>query len=206
MKISYTHITSHHSSREGGRIHGLALHTTEGFDHVSGKPPADLVQLGEIFDGEEASAHFGVDELGKFARYVEDRDKAWTQCNFNPVMLSLEQVAFSAYSKAQWFQRHDQLHGAAEFLVYGHINYGVPLRKGEVSGGGITQDGVFQHKDLGIIGCGHSDCGTDYPEGYVILLARFFIAHRLHPTAPHTLRLRREINNIRRVHGVKEIA
>lgn len=203
MKISYTHITDHHSSREGGRIHGLVLHTTEGSDNPKGNQ--DLIQLGSIFDNEEASAHFGVNVAGKFARYVEDRDKAWTQCNFNPVMLSLEQIGFAEFSKREWFKRHDQLHGAAEFLAYGHVNYGVPLRKGAVSGGGITRDGVFQHKDLGLIGCGHSDCGDGYPEGYVILLARFYIAHRLHPKAPHTLRLRREINNIRKHYGLREI-
>jgi len=82
----------------------------------------------------------------------------------------------------------------------------VPLEKGEVSGSAITRAGVFQHKDLGISGSGHSDCGDGYPEGYVILLAKFFIAHKLHPTAPHTKRLAKEINNIRHHYGVKEIA
>jgi hypothetical protein len=120
-------------------------------------------------------------------------------------MLSLEQIGFAEFPKSEWFKRHDQLHGAAEFLTYGHVNYGVPLRKGAVSGGGITRDGVFQHRDLGLIGCGHSDCGDGYPEGYVILLARFYVAHKLHPRAPYALRLRKEINNIRRHYGVKEI-
>lgn len=205
MKIAYTHLTDHQSSREGARIHGLVLHTTEGHDAVHGRPPEDLVELGEVFDGEEASAHVGVDEDGKFGRYVEDSAKAWAVCNFNSVTLSLEQIGFAAFSKADWFKRHDQLHGAAEFLAYGHIHYGVPLEKGEVSGSAITRAGVFQHKDLGISGSGHTDCGDGYPEGYVILLAKYFIAHKLHAKAPHTLALAKSINNIRKHNGVKEL-
>lgn len=201
MDVDYTHITSHRSSREGARIHGLVLHTTEGSDHPDGD--ADLVQLGSIFDGEEASANYGVNVKGKFGLYVPDADKAWAQCNFNQVMLSLEQIAFAAYSEAQWFQeRHAQLHGAAEFLVYGHTHYGVPLQKGQVSGSAITVPGIFQHKDLGISGSGHTDCGPGYPQGYVTLLAQYFIADKLHPSAPHTNHLRKKINDIRKVHHV----
>jgi hypothetical protein len=201
MDIDYTHITKHQSSREGARIHGLVLHTTEGSDNPSDM--ADLKQLGSIFDGEEASAHIGVNVAGKFGRYVEDAAKAWAVCNFNSITLSLEQIAFAAYSKEEWYKhRHNQLHGAAEFLAYGHTHYGVPLEKGACSGSSITRAGVFQHKDLGISGSGHSDCGDGYPEGYVILLGKFFIAHKLHATAPHTERLRKEINNIRKHHGI----
>lgn len=204
MKISYTHITPHQSSREGARIHGLVLHTTEGSDNPS--KHADLIQLGSIFDGEEASAHIGVNVAGVFGRYVEDAAKAWAVCEFNSVTLSLEQIAFAAYHKKDWFNgRHAQLHGAAEFLAYGHIHYGVPLEKGACSGSSITRAGVFQHKDLGIMGSGHSDCGDGYPEGYVILMAKYFIAYKLHSKSPHTEKLKKEINNIRRQYGLKEI-
>jgi hypothetical protein len=206
VDIDYTHITSHQSSREGARIHGLVLHTTEGSDNPHGDPPQDLVTLGSIFDGEEASAHLGVNVIGKFGRYVPDSAKAWAVCNANPQTLSLEQVAFAHYSHDEWMRhRHQQLHGAAEFLVYGHIHYGVPLQKGECSGATITRPGVFQHKDFGIAGCGHSDCGPGYPEGYVIMLAQYFIAHKLHPHSPHAEHLRRKINHIREHYGIKLI-
>lgn len=203
MKIDVEHITDHQSSREGARIHGLVLHTTEGSDAPDGD--ADLKALGSLFDNEEASAHLGVNVRGRFGRYVSDDRKAWAVCNFNSVTLSLEQIAFAAFSKETWYHRHDQLHGAAEFLAYGHIHYGVPLEKGEAANGAIVRAGVFQHKDLGISGSGHVDCGEDYPEGYVILLAKFFIAHKLHPTAPHTKALAKHINGIRRQHHVKLI-
>lgn len=190
MKAQKMLLHNHFSSREGGRIHLLVLHTTEGSGTLDG--------LRKIFEGEEASSHYGVDADGKIAQYVRDSDKAWTQCNYNPVSLSLEQIAFAAFTTREWFtERHEQLKGAASFLTYGHIQHGVPLRKGEVANGGIVRDGVVQHKDLGLIGCGHSDCGPGYPIDYVILLARFYVARKLHPTAPHTLRLKKEVNNIR---------
>jgi len=195
MKAESMLLDRHFSSREGGRVHLLVLHTTEG--------AGSLEELRSIFEGEEASSHYGIDAAGRIAQFVRDQDKAWTQCNFNPVCLSAEQVAFAEFSRAHWFrERHAQLEGSAIWLAYGHIQYGVPLRPGKVEGGGIVHDGVVQHSDLGLIGCGHSDCGDGYPEGYVILLARYYIAHHLHPKAPYTLRLVREINNIRQHHGV----
>lgn len=200
MKISVTDISPKQSSREGARIHGLVLHTTEGSDHPDGD--ADLKGLGELFHNEDASANYGVNVRGRFGLYVPDSAKAWAQCNFNQVMLSLEQIGFAAFSRDQWFARHDQLHGAAEFLVYGHIHYGVPLQPGEVSGSAVTKPGVFQHKDLGISGSGHVDCGPGYPQGYVTLLAQYFIAHKLHPNSVHCKHLAKQINGIRRQHNI----
>jgi hypothetical protein len=198
MKAKQMLLDRHYSSREGGRIHLLVLHTTEG--------SGSLEQLRGIFEGEEASSHYGITAGGEIGQFVRDEHKAWTQCNFNPVCLSAEQIGFAEFSREHWFrERHAQLEASAVFLAYGHVHYGVPLRPGQVSGGGIIHDGVVQHSDLGLIGCGHSDCGPGYPEGYVILLGRFFIAHKLHPQAPYTLRLARELNNIRRHHGVPEI-
>lgn len=197
MKISYTHITPHRSSREGARIHGAVLHTTEGSDHPDSNQ--DLVTLGSIFDNEEASAHLGVNVRGVFGRYVADADKAWAVCNFNSVTLNLEQIGFAAFDKADWIRdRHQQLHGAAEFLAYAHAHYGIPLRHGSCAGSSITRAGVFQHKDFGISGSGHTDCGPGYPQGYVINMARLFIAHRIHPNSPLAKRLRKEINDFRK--------
>lgn len=205
MLVSYQHLTPHFSSREGARIHLLVLHTTEGGDNPHGSPAADLVTLGSVFDNEEASAHYGVNVEGVFGRYVEDTNKAWTVCNFNSVSLNLEQIGFASFSRSDWFKRHDQLHGAAEFLQYGHLKYGVPIRKGSVSGGGITRDGVVQHKDLGIIGCGHVDCGPGYPQGYVENLARYFVAVHRDPRSRTTAKWKRRVNWTRRRHGVTEI-
>ncbi len=207
MKIDYTHLTPHQSSREGARIHGLVLHTTEGGDAPGGNPPSDLVTLGNIFDGEEASAHLGVNVGGEFGRYVEDDRKAWAVCNYNAMTLSLEQIGFARFTEAEWFNRHEQLKGAAKFLQYGHELYGVPLRAGKCSGGEITRDGVFQHKDFGIMGCGHTDCGDGYPQGYVILLAQYYVEiHAAGEKPTHSTRRKaRKINRIRRRQGVAQL-
>lgn len=207
MKVDYTHITSHQSSREGARIHGLVLHTTQGHDALLGRPPADLVELAQVFDGEEASAHLGVDEKGAFGRYVPDEAAAWAVCAYNTMTLSLEQIGYAEFSEAEWFARHEQLKGAAIFLQYGHERYGVPLEKGKVSGGAIVAEGVFQHKDLGIMGSGHVDCGPGYPEGYVILLAQYYA--ELHAAGDRPTRQSRhkarKINRVRHRHGVTQL-
>jgi hypothetical protein len=188
----------HYSSREGGRVHLLVLHTTEG--------SGSLDELRSIFEGEEASAHYGADAQGKIGQFVPDKYKAWTQCNFNPVALSLEQIGFAAFTRAYWFtHRHDQLAAAAAFLTYGHVHHGVPLHHGEVAGGGVVRDGVVQHRELGLIGCGHSDCGDGYPVDYVTLLARLDIAHQLHPGSAFTQRLEREVNAIRQHYGIPKV-
>lgn len=207
MKVDYTHLTPHQSSREGARIHGLVLHTTEGGDDDLGSPPADLVTLGNVFDGEEASAHLAVNVAGVFGRYVDDDRKAWAVCNYNAMTLSLEQIGFAHFTEAQWFDRHEQLKGAAKFLQYGHERYGVPLEKGKCSNGEITRDGVFQHKDLGIMGCGHVDCGPGYPQGYVTLLAQYYAEFHAAGGRPtrSTRRKARKINRVRRRQGVTQL-
>lgn len=201
MKISYTNITPHQSSREGARIHLLVLHTTEGGDNPADN--ADLKTLGAVFDGEEASAHLGVNVRGVFGRYVEDSQKAWAVCNFNSLSLNLEQIGFASTSKHDWFtKRHDQLHGAAEFLQYGHNHYGVPLQAARISGSSVTRDGVCQHKDLGISGCGHTDCGPGYPFGYVLLLAQYFVEKQ---SGKASKRKVRKLNRIRKQYGIGQI-
>jgi hypothetical protein len=196
MKVDYTHLVSHQSSREGGRVHLATLHTVEG--------DMTLESLGSLFDNEEASSHFASDKAGRIARYVEDSAKAWTQCNFNPVSLSLEQAGFAAWSESDWFSRHVQLEAAAKFVLYAHNQHGVPIRKGKVSGGGIVRDGVVQHKDLGAMGCGHSDCGDGYPQGYVELLARYWLA-RDNGNDKNVRKLGRKVNRWRNKYGIKKV-
>lgn len=177
-------------------MHLAVLHTVEG--------DTTLESLGSVFDNEEASSHFGSDKNGRIARYVEDDRKAWTQCNFNPVSLSLEQAGFAAWSERDWFLRHAQLEAAAKFILYAHNTHGVPIRKGRVSGGGVTRDGVVQHKDLGLIGCGHSDCGAGYPQGYVELLARYWLAVQNNNTN-NTRKLGKKVNKWRKKYKINPV-
>lgn len=196
MKVDYRHNVSHQSSREGARIHIAVLHTVEG--------DLTLESLGNLFDNEEASSHYAVDKNGRIAQYVPDSGKAWTQCNFNPMALSLEQCGFASYSEKDWFKRHDQLEGAAKFLLYAHNKHGVPLRKAKIEGGHIVRDGICQHKDLGAMGCGHSDCGPGYPQGYVTLLARYWEA-RDNRNKKNVKKLGAKLNKTRKKYGIKKV-
>lgn len=200
MKTDVTILSDRCSPREGARIHGLVLHTTEGNDSPDNN--GDLTNLGALFRSEEASAHLAVNVRGNFGRYVLDAEAAWAVCNFNLVTLSLEQIGYAEFSRKDWFKRPNQLHGAAEFLLYGHIHYGVPLSKGACVGSTITRAGVFQHKDFGIMGSGHVDCGPGYPQDYVMKLAQFFRARMLHPKSKYTRRLARELDNTRHHYGL----
>lgn len=208
MKIAYTHNVRNQSPREGGRPHLAVLHDTEGYDHPEGSPPADLVGLGELFDNpeENASADYAVNVNGEIAQYVtSDHMKSWAVCNFNNLTISLEQIGFANFTRRKWFERHDQLKGTAEWLEFVHNRYGIPLRHGWVTAGTIIRTGIVQHKDLGIEGCGHVDCGYGYPEKYVILLARYYLAYHHNPNSRTTRRLRRKVNRWRRQFDIKEI-
>ena len=196
MKVDYTHEVKSQSSREGGRVKLFVLHTTEGSDNP--RDLADLKGLGALFDSEEASSHFGTNVEGRIARYVGDDRKAWTQCYLNPVCLSVEQIGYAGFTREQWFGRHRQLEAAAELVLHAHRKHGVPIRRGLTAGTRVIRSGVVQHKHLGALGCGHSDCGSGYPERYVRLLARAKAARRHNPRSRTARRLTRRVNRIRR--------
>lgn len=193
---------SHFSSREGGRPKLIVLHTTEGGDNPTGN--ADLKSLGALFNSEEASSHVGNNVDGRDARFVDDAAKAWTQCYLNPVCLSIEQISFSSFSAEEWFKRPHQLANTAKWIAYWSSKYDIPIRKGLTSGTRVLRTGVVQHKNLGELGCGHSDCGSGYPIRYVRLLARYFQA-RDHGTVNEVSKLRRKVNRVRRHYGLDEI-
>jgi N-acetylmuramoyl-L-alanine amidase len=87
------------SSRGGARPRLIVLHTTEGH---SRRGSSDLEGLAAWFDNpaSQASAHKGIDAEGNVVTMVPDSRKAWTQCAFNSVALSIEQVGFSSTSSA----------------------------------------------------------------------------------------------------------
>jgi len=153
------------SSRGGVRPRLCVLHTTEGHNRPG---LSDLEGLARFFDdpSSAASAHLGVDAEGNSVRMVRDEDKAWTQCLYNGVSLSVEQVGFSATSKRDWVrQYHLGLYRVALALARWHRDHGIPLRHS-------TRRGICQHKHLGRAGCGHFDCGPGYPERLVTIWAR----------------------------------
>lgn len=170
------HYSPNQSERTGVPINLIVLHDTEGAN-LPGST-ADLAGLGSWFanSSAQASSHVATDGDGNSARFVSDRKKAWHCMAYNSASLGIEQIGFASQSRSQWSWR--QLRETARWIAYWSIKHGIPIRKGAVSGGTVTRAGVLRHMDLGAIGGGHSDPGSGYPFGRVLLLARAYKAVR----------------------------
>lgn len=205
MKPEVTQIVRNQSSREGGRPKLIVLHTTEGGDSPEGDN--DLKGLAGWFDNTaaQASSHTANNSVGHDARFVEDDMKAWAVCYLNPVTLSIEQIAFAAFTREQWFARDAQLANTAAWIAHWSEAHGIPIRRGSISGIAVAKSGVCQHRDLGELGCGHSDCGDGYPMRYVLLLARYLIEERRNPDSRRRRRLRGKLNRVRKHYGLKPL-
>lgn len=145
-----------YSSRRGVSPKLVIIHSTEG-RNVSGL--ADLVGLGGWFDNPaaQASSHVAVDAEGNSARYVRDRDKAWTQSNYNSVCLSIENVGFA--SQNDWPTA--QIRENGRWVAYWSKLHGIPIQKGTVSGLTVVRWGSKRHNELGQLGGGHHDPDLD---------------------------------------------
>jgi hypothetical protein len=143
------------------------LHTSEGHNRPG---TSDLQGLASWFDNpaSRASSHKAIDREGNVITMVADSSKAWTQCAFNAVALSVEQIGSSSASKRHWVvEYHRGLRTVARQLAHWSIRWGIRLRHS-------TVNGVCQHKHLRAAGCGHADCGPGYPERYVIVWAQLW--------------------------------
>lgn len=202
MKPTITTTVANRSSREGGRPKLLVLHTTEG-----GTIQSVIAEFND--NASQASSHVVNNAQGESARLVPDSEKSWSVCSYNPFTLNIEQCGFAAMSKEEWFKNaNKQLSNTAAWLAEWSVAHDVPLRKGIASGSTlrIFRTGIVQHKDLGTLGCGHSDCGSGYPQGYVTKLARLIVEEH-HLGRPHgktASRLRRSLNRQRRHYGLPE--
>lgn len=68
--------THYSEGRSGRRIEMIAIH------HMAGVLTAE--QCGSIFQGNrEASSHYGIGNDGKIAQYVDEKNTAWTNSNWD---------------------------------------------------------------------------------------------------------------------------
>jgi hypothetical protein len=172
------HYSPCQSERAGVPLNLIVLHDTEGANIPDST--ADLSGLGDWFGsiGAQASSHVATDSDGNSARFVSDRRKAWHCMAYNSASLGIEQLGFASQSRTAWFKNWRQLRETARWIAYWSHRYGIPIRKGAVSGGAVTRAGVLRHMDLGTTGGGHSDPGSAYPFYRVLLLARAYKAAR----------------------------
>lgn len=173
------HYSPNQSERGAGvPLNLIVLHDTEGSnvpDSIS-----DLTGLGDWFanPAAQASSHVATDGDGNSARFVSDRRKAWHCMGYNSASLGIEQVGFASQSRSIWLRNWRQLRETARWIAYWSFHYGIPIRRGAVSGGVVTRAGVLRHMDLGAIGGGHSDPGPNYQFNRVLWLARAYKAAR----------------------------
>lgn len=202
MKFDRTENVNNQSSREGGRPKLIVLHTTEG-----GNPDSLVAEFND--SNSDASAHVITTSNGELIRCVPDSRKAWTVCSFNPYTLNIEQIGFASYTRHDWFERIEQLNAAAKLCAYWSQIHHIPLRKGIVLPGqlAIARTGIVQHKDLGGIGCGHSDCGSGYPQGYVTRLAQLIVVEHYENrrSSKQAIKLRKKLNRQRKRYKLKPL-
>lgn len=145
----------------------LVLHTTEGARTIE--------SLGNFFANPavEVSSHAGADDKSNtIGTYVRRDNRAWTQGNANGVALSIEMCAFAKWPESEWAKHQNMLDNVAKWLAEEADIHDIPLVRlssSQAQGGGR---GVCQHVDLGALGGGHWDCGSGFPTGDVIQMAR----------------------------------
>lgn len=169
--VDYTQLVRNCSSRHGEKPQMIVIHSTQGANLPG---ITDLRSLGGWFDNPsaQASSHVGVDNEGNSARYVRDKDKAWTQAFYNPWCLSIENVGVA--NVTDW---SDLLYKEnARWIAFWCHTWGIRPYKGQVSSDGrILKGGIFRHSDLGTLGGNHFDPGSEFDLARCNELARGYL-------------------------------
>lgn len=172
-----TRIVRNKSSRNGARIVGIAVHSTESRDIPHSWD--DLTGIGNWFDNPaaQASSTIGVDGDGNSVRWVPDDMKPWTILDWNSVTLNIEFVGRAAQPASEW--EDAQLRTAAKWAAYWCHKYGIKPRRGrglKVAGRPvIVRSGIVRHSDLTALGFGsHSDPGKNFPMRRFLQLVKWY--------------------------------
>lgn len=147
----------------------LVIHSSEGAQTYT--------DLGNYFANasNEVSSHVGIDDntRGTIGEYVHRQDSAWTAGSWNLVAVQAELCtpngASSNWSRDTWLSKETMLANLADWLKEESAATGVPLIGLTESQVGQGKRGVCQHRDLP--GQTHTDCGPNFPIGYVLDLA-----------------------------------
>jgi len=157
-------------SQRTSPIELIVIHATESYET---KGSADLAAIGDWFcnPAAQVSAHVCTDaNSGTSARYVLDDHKAWHVCNYNSASLGIEQIGHTA--QKHW--ERDELRETARWVARWSLMHGIPIRHGQVSNGNVIRSGVVRHQDLGQVGGGHGDPGSNYQFVSMLDLAMYY--------------------------------
>lgn len=160
--------TNSFSNRYGARPRLIVLHTAEGARTIE--------SLGAFFanPANQASSHVGADDkkntVGEFVRRPYS---AWTQGKHaNPISVSMELCAFASWDLAEWNKHPNMLENCAQWIAEESAAFGIPITKLTPAQAQGSGRGVCQHRDLGVWGGGHHDCGNGFPIDRVLDMAR----------------------------------
>lgn len=142
----------------------IVLHSSE-IPYTRGSV-ADLNSLWSVLNGENLSAHLGINGDGTVMRMVPDLTIAEHVASFNPQALGIEQIGYATPGDSlspvdTWPWTEPQLRKVAKWVAYWAGQYNIPLVHS-------TTNGVCRHSDLGASGGGHTDPGGDYPFNKVL--------------------------------------
>lgn len=155
-----------YSSRQGSDVRLIVLHSAEGARTIG--------ELGHFFASMsvQASSHVGADDqFNTVGEYVKRDRKAWTECTFNPVSVSVEMCAFAAWDADEWHRHPNMLENVARWIAEEADHFKIPIVKLNSLQAQGNGRGVCFHSDLGSAGGGHSDPGPGFPINYVLTLA-----------------------------------
>lgn len=174
-----TRMVSNQSSRNGVKPRLWVVHYT-----VSpNRPGAQDIDALTAYASRRSSGvswHFLMDRDGNCAYNVPEGAKAWTQATFNPVSISMEII--NTGSERPLFTAQG-LRNFARVVSDSAGRWGIPIRRGKVSGCTVVRGGIVDHNDLGACGGGHHDI-TPFKVDELIAAV---VAHRKGSTASRTI-------------------
>ena len=132
----------------------------------------------------QVSSTYVVSGDGQCNYIVPESQKAWAQAGFNSVAISVEVTA----TQTQGYYVHAGGFRKLAMLIAGaRHRWGIPIRRGAVSGCNVTRSGVVDHYALGLCGGGHNDINPYRAELPVIIhAAQIYYAQHYGPTGPPT--------------------
>jgi hypothetical protein len=144
------------STRNGLKPTLIVLHATAGHRRLAAR---DLAGLGRLLARPDAgeSVHVANDRVGRDARFVGDRYRAFAAGPYDAIALHLQQLKGTA--NEDWPAA--QLASTAAWIAFWCAHWGIPLARS-------IECGVCEHSELDPNAL---DCGGDYPLADVLGLA-----------------------------------
>ncbi len=156
------------SSRHGSKPRLIVLHTAEGAKTIE--------SLGSFFGSlsSKVSSHAGADDKKRtIGEYVKRPNAAWTVGrNANAISVNIELCAFASWTRSEWLKHPNMLENCALWIAEEAAANGIPIVKLTPAQAQSSGRGVCQHRDLGVWGGGHHDCGNGFPIDDVLAMAR----------------------------------